>query len=108
LKKQIAVSVPQNADTKNGLNTKCKCRNQVAVDLRAEVYKMLMHEKIKQLRQEKGVSQSKLAKMVGTTQQLVNQWENNQKEPRLYNCINLADIFGVSLDELCCREFKGR
>ena len=64
-------------------------------------------EKIKELRQAKGMSQLELSELIGSNQTKISGWENNLCEPRVFNCILLADIFGVSLDELCCRDFKG-
>lgn len=66
-----------------------------------------MGQKIKQLRKVKKISQGKLAKKLSVTQGSVASWELDHFYPNLFNCIVMADFFGVSLDELCCREFKG-
>jgi transcriptional regulator with XRE-family HTH domain len=68
---------------------------------------MLMGEKIKELRKAKGLSQYALAEKIGCAINLVNWWENGKFYPSLFNAICLADFFNVSLDELCCRNFKG-
>jgi transcriptional regulator with XRE-family HTH domain len=69
---------------------------------------MLMGEKIKHLREQKGLSQYRLAQLIGIAhQQQISFWECGQTSPSLFNCIMLADVFNVSLDELCCRNFKG-
>jgi DNA-binding XRE family transcriptional regulator len=64
-------------------------------------------EKIKELREAKGLSQNNLAKKIGVHNSNVCHWETGRCEPNLFSCICLADVFGVSLDELCCRDFKG-
>lgn len=68
---------------------------------------MLMNEKIKQLRKAKGLTQMDLAIAVGTTPTTIGFWEAGRFDPSAFNLIILADVFNVSLDELCCREFKG-
>ena len=62
---------------------------------------MTLGEKISFLRQEKGISQEKLAELVGVSRQAVTKWENGNANPDTENLIRLAEIFGVSLDEHC-------
>lgn len=64
---------------------------------------MTIGEKIKELRKEKGWTQSELAHKAMTHENSVFQWETGKNEPSIYHCIALADVFGVTLDELCCR-----
>jgi DNA-binding XRE family transcriptional regulator len=64
-------------------------------------------EKIKKLREAKGLSQNNLAKKIGVHNSNVCHWEKDRCEPSLISCVCLADVFGVSLDELACRDFKG-
>ena len=64
-------------------------------------------KKIKELREAKGISQKKLGEIMDINNCVICAWEKGRCEPRVFNCILLADIFGVSLDELCCRDFKG-
>lgn len=69
---------------------------------------MTMGEKIKELRKSNGLSQYKLAKLIGIShQQQISWWECGKTNPQIFNLICLADVFNVSLDELCCRDFKG-
>ena len=67
---------------------------------------MTIGEKIKELREEKGWIQKKLAETLGVTVNVVSLWETGRNEPTIFNCILLADVFGVTLDELCCREVQ--
>jgi transcriptional regulator with XRE-family HTH domain len=48
-----------------------------------------------------------LAIAVGTTPTQISFWELGKFDPSAFHLIILADIFNVSLDELCCRDFKG-
>jgi len=52
------------------------------------------------LRKEKGISQEELAEKLGVSRQAVSKWENGESSPDTDNLIALADIYGISLDEL--------
>ena len=64
---------------------------------------MNIGEKIKELRKEAGLSQRKLAEKIGTDQRNISAWEIGRNEPTIFNCIVVADYFGITLDELCGR-----
>jgi transcriptional regulator with XRE-family HTH domain len=68
---------------------------------------MAIGEKIKELRQAKGLTQKELGESIGANNSNVCQWETGHCEPTIFSCILLADVFNISLDELCCRDFKG-
>lgn len=57
-------------------------------------------ERLKMLREKAGVSQQKIADMVGLTQQAVGKWENDKAEPDLATVTKLADFFDCSTDYL--------
>ncbi len=57
-------------------------------------------DNIKELRMEKGLGQTELAKMLGVSKGVVSLWENGLREPGMYSLILLAKFFGVSIDEL--------
>lgn len=61
---------------------------------------MITGEKLKALRTAKGLSQEKVAEKIGVSRQAVTKWENNQSAPSTENLIALAEVYGVSLDEL--------
>ena len=65
---------------------------------------MTIGEKIKELRYEHDWSQGQLSIKSGLKQQYISGWENGKYEPSIQSCIALANVFGVTLDELCCRE----
>lgn len=64
---------------------------------------MTIGKKIKKLRKESGYKQKELAEKLGVAVNSISHWETDTFEPSILNCISLADIFGVTLDELCCR-----
>ena len=61
---------------------------------------MTMGEKIKQLRNEKGLSQEKLAEELNVSRSAVAKWETDGGIPEIDNLIQLATVFDISLDEL--------
>ena len=56
--------------------------------------------KIKELREEMQLTQAELAKRIGNSQRNVSNWETGASEPDIQTIVRLADIFGVSIDEL--------
>ena len=59
---------------------------------------------IRELREEMHLTQSELAQKLSTSQRNVSNYETGTSEPDLAMIVRLADIFGVSLDELFGRE----
>lgn len=56
--------------------------------------------KLLQLRKEKGLSQEQLAQELGISRQAVSKWERAEASPDTDNLIELAKLYGISLDEL--------
>lgn len=54
-------------------------------------------------RQRLGITQNKLAEYLGVTPQAVSKWENDQACPDITTLPRLAEIFGISIDELLGR-----
>ena len=61
---------------------------------------MSMVKKLRKLRMNKGISQQRLAEVIGTSQQSINKYENHNVEPDISTLILLADYFQVSVDYL--------
>ena len=61
---------------------------------------MLLSEKILKLRTARNLSQGDLAEALEVSRQSVSKWETGQSVPDLDKIIKLADLFGVSVDEL--------
>ena len=53
---------------------------------------------LKLLRQERGISQQRLADAIGLTQQSINQYENHKIEPDIQTLARMADFFETSID----------
>jgi len=56
--------------------------------------------RLKQLREQNGLSQIELGNRLGVTQQSVFAWEHGKTTPQIQTAIALAKIYGVSLDYL--------
>lgn len=59
--------------------------------------------RIKQLREEKGISQRALAKKVGASAKAVNFWESGKVEPSAKFICALADVFECTCDYILGR-----
>ena len=60
----------------------------------------MIADKIKMLREKRGVTQSELAKQLGLTRAGVNAWEMGISVPSTQYIVELALYFGVSTDYL--------
>lgn len=61
---------------------------------------MKVAERIKELRLEKNLTQTALAKATGISQNAIAQWENESRTPNINAVIVLANFFEVSTDYL--------
>mgnify|MGYP003306381091 CR=1 FL=1 len=59
---------------------------------------------IKDLRQEKGISQLALANAIGVSQKAIDYWERGVNQPKASYIVLLADFFDVSCDYLLGRQ----
>ena len=62
--------------------------------------KISLGEKLKTLRKEKNISQEKLASFLDVSYQAVSKWENDLTCPDINALPKLAQILGVTVDEL--------
>ena len=69
---------------------------------------MALGERIKACRQRAGMSQEKVAELVGVSRQAVTKWEVNQSAPNTENLFKLAEIFGVTVDMLLASEDENK
>ena len=65
---------------------------------------MTLGQKIKKLRNEKGLTQKDLANLVNVTFQTVSKWENDENEPDVSTLRRLAQLFECSMDDLLSEE----
>jgi Helix-turn-helix. len=61
-------------------------------------------KRISNLRKEKGITQEDLAERLGVTPQAVSKWENDISYPDITLLPRLAEILGVTVDELLSGE----
>lgn len=61
---------------------------------------MSLGERIKEQRKCSGLSQEKVAGLVGVSRQAVTKWETGQSAPSTENLFKLAEIFGTTVDML--------
>lgn len=59
-----------------------------------------------ELRKKSGLSQEKAAEAVGVTRQALAKWEAGETTPDVLHCDRLAELYGVSLDDLL--HFEGK
>lgn len=62
--------------------------------------------KIKELRQQKGITQKELSKHLGIAQNTLSYWENGRIDIDTESLCKIADYFNVSVDYLLGRENK--
>ncbi len=68
---------------------------------------MSLSERIKEQRKSAGLSQEKVAELVGVSRQAVTKWETGQSAPSTENLFKLAEIFGTNVDMLIRSEETG-
>ncbi len=68
--------------------------------------KQNLGEFIAQLRKEKGLTQRELAEHLNVTDKTVSHWERGESSPDISALPILADVFGITVDELLRSELK--
>ena len=66
----------------------------------------MLNQRIREVRQARGMSQVELAGLLGVTKQSVSNWENDNIQPSIEMLVKLAQTLAVSTDYL--RELDGR
>lgn len=59
---------------------------------------MSYRQKLKELREDSDISQSEIARILGTTQQQICKYENQQQEMTVPKLKALCEFYGVSAD----------
>ena len=60
----------------------------------------MLGERLRDLRKQKGYSQTQMARKLHITQGAISQWENGLTTPAADQLVTLAQVFGISVDEL--------
>ena len=67
-----------------------------------------MKTKVKELRQASGLTQQQLADLVRLSARTIISIEKEQYSPSLMLAYRLAQVFGTTVEELCCLEENKR
>ena len=60
--------------------------------------------RLRELREKRGVSRRILAELCGLSKNMVSRYERGERVPSIDEAAQLADYFGVTLDDLCGRK----
>lgn len=67
---------------------------------------MEIGSRLKNARNEHGLTQEQVAEEIGVSRQSISNWENNRSYPDIVSVIKLSDLYSVSLDELLKEDKK--
>lgn len=59
----------------------------------------------KLFRKKSGLTQEEVAEKLGVSRQAVAKWENGDTTPDIDFCIELADLYGTTVDALVCKKY---
>lgn len=59
---------------------------------------MYLYKRLKDLREDKELNQTEVAKELGTTQKQYSRWETGENEIPFHNVIKLAKFYNVTID----------
>ena len=60
--------------------------------------------KLKNARNEQGITQEQAAELLDVSRQTISNWENNKSYPDIISVIKMSDIYSISLDHLLKEE----
>lgn len=63
---------------------------------------------LKELREEKVITQEKLAEILGVSNRTVSRWENGRNMPDLSALVQLTELYGVKLSEIVAGERESK
>jgi len=67
------------------------------------MYMSVFAERLKALREDRGIGQVELASKIDVSKGIISLWENGLREPTMQNLILLANFFECSIDFLVGR-----
>ncbi len=62
--------------------------------------KFIFSSRLKELREYKGISQTKLGEILGFSQAYISKWEKGLGSPNIEDLVKIATFFNVSTDYL--------
>ncbi len=67
-----------------------------------------MKNRIKELREQKGLTQEQLGNLIGASRQAINAIETEKFEPSIWIAYDIAQAFGCTIEEIfLLKEVKG-
>lgn len=63
-------------------------------------------QRLKQLRKDKHMTQAQVGERIGVTASMVSSYETDIRLPSYEVIVRIADLFGVTVDYLLCRQDK--
>ena len=69
-----------------------------------DIFTLNYGEAFKEQREKLGLTQSMVANRINTSHQNISRWESGKILPSIDFCVKLADLYGISLDELVGRD----
>jgi transcriptional regulator with XRE-family HTH domain len=63
-----------------------------------------LHQRLRELRTARKLTQTRVAELLGVSPRVYTRWENGDATPLFGTVVKLADILGVTLDELAGRK----
>ncbi len=60
----------------------------------------MLNERMRQARQQKGISQTELAKLIGVSRQTINMIENGDYNPTIALCLKICKALDKTLNDL--------
>lgn len=67
-----------------------------------------MKNRVRELREQKGLTQEQLGEMVGTSRQAINAIETEKFEPSIWLAYDISQVFGCSIEEVFLFEISQR
>jgi transcriptional regulator with XRE-family HTH domain len=62
------------------------------------------HQRLRELRTARQLTQTRVAELLGVSPRVYHRWESGAATPLLATVVKIADILGVTLDELAGRK----
>lgn len=66
----------------------------------------MLGDRIREIRQSRGMSQVELGKKIGVSKQSISNWENENIQPSIDMLIRIAKVFSVTSDYLLCLDSR--
>lgn len=94
-------TIKARAEIMRAERTSFKMKKETNTKLRSPIRVSLINgNKIRICREDKGLNQTELSRVIGVNRATVNLWENGKRNPEIYYVKKLAEYFGVDINYL--------